>query len=138
MMNDIAKVKVGDQLPTFIRKGTVDHWNRFAAVNYEYAPPHWDYEVAQNEGFDAPFAMAPLQLAFFHAILRDWMGQTGRIIRISAKLKGPFFKDTILTVSGKIKAVDKRDRETFIDLDLAQIDDGDRSIAIGEAQIAFP
>ena len=49
-----------------------------------------------------------------------------------------YFKDTILTVSGKIKAVDKRDRETFIDLDLAQIDDGDRSIAIGEARIAFP
>jgi len=60
-MMSIDKLVVGEHLPVFEREGTVEHWNRFAAVNDEFAPHHWDYAVAEGEGFPAPFAMAPLQ-----------------------------------------------------------------------------
>ncbi len=91
-MTRIDKLTVGEQLPVFERKGTIEHWNRFAAVNDEFAAHHWDYAVSEEEGFPAPFAMAPLQLAFFHAMLRDWIGDNGRIVSVSAKLRGPFLR----------------------------------------------
>ena len=131
-------VKVGDQLPPFVREGTVAHWNRFAAVNYEFAAHHWDHEVAKSEGFDAPFAMAPLQLAFFHAMLRDWMGEGGRIVSIAAKLRAPFFKDQTVTATATVVALQSRDGETYVDLELAQVDAAERSIVIGTAQVVLP
>jgi len=136
-MTRIEKLTVGEQLPVFERKGTIEHWNRFAAVNDEFAAHHWDYAVSEEEGFPAPFAMAPLQLAFFHALLRDWMGDDGRIVSVSAKLRGPFFKDQLLTASGKITAVVRVEDEIVVDLELAQVDETDRSIAIGVARVAL-
>lgn len=70
-MSTTSNLLVGDELPLFVREGTIEHWNRFAAVNDEFAAHHWDAEVAKEEGFPAPFCMAPLQLAFLHAMLRD-------------------------------------------------------------------
>ena len=131
-------VKVGDRLPTFVREGTVAHWNRFAAVNYEFAAHHWDADVAQSEGFAAPFAMAPLQLAFFHAMLRDWMGQRGRIVSVSARLRAPFLKDATLSATATVTALHSRDGETYVDLELTQADGTDRPIAVGTAQVALP
>ena len=136
-MTRIDKLAVGEQLPVFERKGTIEHWNRFAAVNDEFAAHHWDYAVAEAEGFPAPFAMAPLQLAFFHAMLRAWIGDDGRIVSVSAKLRGPFFKDQLLTASGKVIALDHVEDEMVVDLELAQIDETDRSIAIGSARVAL-
>ena len=136
-MTRIDKLTVGELLPVFERKGTIEHWNRFAAVNDEFAAHHWDDAVAEEEGFPAPFAMAPLQLAFFHALLRDWMGDDGRIVSVSAKLRGPFFKDQLLTASGKITAVVRVEDEIVVDLELLQVDETDRSIAIGVARVAL-
>jgi hypothetical protein len=136
-MARIDKLNVGEQLPLFAREGTIEHWNRFAAVNDEFAAHHWDYVVAGEEGFDAPFAMAPLQLAFFHAMLREWMGDDGRIVSVSAKLRGPFFKDQWLTASGEVTALNRVEDEIVVDLELAQIDETGRSIAIGSARVAL-
>lgn len=136
-MSTGTEVKVGDEIPAFTRQGTIEHWNRFAAVNDEFAAHHWDRDVAKAEGFDAPFAMAPLQLAFLHAMLRSWMGDGGRIVSVSAKLRAPFFKDQTLTAAGRVTALNSVGDETLVDLELWQTDAGDRSIAIGTAQIAL-
>ena len=66
------------------------------AVYYPEAPPRqfWDEEYAattQFGGIVVPFAMAPLQLAFFHTMLRDWVGDDGRVVSVSVKLRGLFF-----------------------------------------------
>ena len=135
-MTGIDQLTVGVYLPRFERKGSIEHWNRFAAVNDEFAPHHWDYAVAKEEGFPAPFAMAPLQLAFFHAMLRDWIGDRGRIVSVSAKLRGPFFKDQVLIASGKVIALEQIEDETIIDLELSQDDDTGRSIATGIGKVA--
>ena len=136
-MSADIEVKVGDELPPFVRQGQVEHWNRFAAANYEFAPHHWDYEVAKHEGFDAPFAMAPLQLAFFHALLRDWMGDQGRIVSVASRLRGPFFKDQTLTATARVTGLAARGEEILVDLELAQTDATNRSIAVGTAQVAL-
>ena len=136
-MGTTIKVSVGDKLPLFVRDGTVEHWNRFAAVNNEFAAHHWDPDIAKAEGFPAPFCMAPLHLAFFHAMLRDWLGEGGRIISVTAKLKGPFFKGQTLTGLACVTGINVINGEKHADLDLSQIDETDRTIAIGKAQVAL-
>ncbi len=136
-MGTSIKVSVGDKLPLFVRDGTVEHWNRFAAVNDEFAAHHWDPEVAKEEGFPAPFCMAPLQLAFFHAMLRDWTGEDGRIVSVAAKLKGPFFKGQTLTGLACITEINVINGEKHVNLELSQTDETNRTIATGTAQVAL-
>tara|TARA_A100001037_G_C15017599_1_gene574742 strand:+ start:129 stop:578 length:450 start_codon:yes stop_codon:yes gene_type:complete len=134
---DNLDLKVGDQLPHFERNGTLEHWNRFAAVNCEFAPHHWDDGVANDEGFDRPFAMAPLQMAFFNSLLRDWLGENGRVVAVTAKLRGPFFKDTRLTTKATVSEIEEMEEGTYVLLDIAQVDDSDRSVATGTARVLF-
>ena len=50
---------------------------------------------------------------------------------------GFFFKDQLLTASGKVTALNRIEDEIVIDLELAQIDETGQSIAIGSARVAL-
>lgn len=65
------------------------------------------------------------------------MGDDGRIVAVSAKLKGPFFKGNTLTALARVSAINAAGDETLVDLDLSQTDESDRAIAVGTAQVSF-
>lgn len=137
-MLDVENIAVGDPVLAFTRDGTVAHWMRFAAANFEFAPHHWDDAVAQDEGFPGAFAMAPLQLAFLHAMLRAWIGETGRIVSVTMKLKSPFIRGRTLTAGGKVTAVRREAGEIFVDLEIWQDDDEGTRLSPGTATVALP
>jgi len=136
-MLDASVIAIGDELPAFTRDGTVEHWMRFAAANYEFSPHHWDGDVAREEGFPGAFAMAPLQHAFLHAMLRNWIGEVGRIVTVNIKLRSPFVCGRTLSAGGKVAAVRQEDEEVFIDLDIWQDDDEGTRLALGAATISL-
>ena len=132
-----GKIAVGDKLPPFEREGTVHHWMRFAAANYEFAAHHWDDDVAREEGFPGAFAMAPLQHAYLHAMLRDWIGETGRIVSVNMKLRSPFIRGRTLAAGGEVTAIRREEGEVFIDFDIWQDDDQGTRLSPGTATVAF-
>ena len=137
-MIDVNTIKVGDQVPEFKREGTYFHWNRFAAVNDEFAGHHMDDEVGRHEGFDAAFIMAPLEHAYLHAMLRDWMDHLGRIVRIDIRLKAPLLRGRWLTAGGEVTGVRREGGEVFVDLEVWEVDDQGTRLAPGTATIALP
>jgi acyl dehydratase len=130
--------KPGDALPPFSREGTVHHWNRFAAANYEFAGHHWDDDVARHEGFPAPFAMAPLLHAYLYAMLRAWAGPEARIAAVAIRLRSPFLKGRAMTAGGAVAAVRAEGGETVAELELWMDDDGGTRLSTGTATVAFP
>lgn len=137
-MIDIDSLEPGHQVPTFAREGTFHHWNRFAAVNDEFADHHMDDEVGRHEGFSASFIMAPMEHAYFHAMLRDWMGEEGRIVRVDIKLRNPLLRGRVLTAGGEVTGVRREGDEVFVDLDIWEDDDQGVRLSPGIAVVAFP
>ena len=137
-MLDPGSLNVGDELPSFSREGTVHHWNRFAAVNDEFAAHHWDDDVARHEGFPAPFAMAPLLHACLYAMLRDWAGPAARIEAVAIRLRSPFLKGRTMTASGRIAAIRRAYGEILADVELWMDDDRAVRLSTGTATVAFP
>ncbi|MGE0665015.1 MAG: hypothetical protein AB7O49_00540 [Sphingomonadales bacterium] len=137
-MPDPNMLSVGDRIPPFSREGTVHHWNRFAAVNYEFAAHHWDDDVARHEGFPAPFAMAPLLHAYLHAMLRDWAGPTACIAAVGIRLRAPFLKGRTMTAGGKITAVREDAGDIHAELELWVDDDTGARLSTGTATVTFP
>jgi acyl dehydratase len=131
-------LNVGDTLPSFSREGTVHHWNRFAAVNDEFAAHHWDDDVARHEGFPAPFAMAPLLHAYLHAMLRGWAGPAARIAAVGIRLRSPFLKGHTMTAGGTVTAVHEESGEIVAELELWMDDDTGARLSTGTASVALP
>jgi len=138
MTMDIASVKVGDELPVFEREGSLHHWNRFAAVNDEFADHHMDDEAGRSEGFEASFIMAPLEHAYLHAMLRGWMGEEGRIVRCDIRLRSPLLRGRTLTAGGRVTEIRREGDEVFIDLEVWEADDQGTMLVPGAATVAVP
>jgi acyl dehydratase len=133
-------LQVGASVPVWQREGTLDHWNRFAAANYEFAGHHMDDEVGRHEGFGGAFIMAPFAHAYLHCMLRDWMGDEAgaRIVNVDMRLKNPLLRGRTLTAGGEITAIREEGDEVFVDLDIWQIDDEGTQLGKGVATVALP
>jgi hypothetical protein len=139
MSVDVGTLEVGYRIPLWERQGTFDHWNRFAAANYEFAGHHMDDEVGRFEGFNGAFIMAPFAHAYLHAMLRQWMGDDGdaRIIMVDMRLKNPLGRGRTLTAGGEITGIRREGHEVIVDLDIWQIDDEATQLGKGVATVAF-
>lgn len=138
MTVDVQKLAAGLELPTFEREGTLLHWARYAAVNPAHiVGHHLDDDVARSEGFDAAFIMAPLEHAYLHAMLRNWMGRQGRVLSLNIRLRRPLLRGRTLTAGGTVTAVRRQHDLVVADLDVWERDDLGELLAPGTAEVAL-
>src|ERR1700761_8347767 len=128
---------VGDTLPEFTRETGLHNWNRYAAVNHEFVPIHMDDQAGQAAGYPTAFGMGNLQWAFLHNLLREWLGDSGHIVRVACQFRAPNIKG--MTVTAKGVATERRTENgiQLIDLDVWTEDQDGNSMAPGNATIAL-
>jgi hypothetical protein len=135
---DVHTVKVGDEVPMFSRVGTLHAWNRYAAVNDEFVDIHMDDESGKAAGYPAAFSMGNLQFAYLHDMLREWIGDDGRIVGVNVQFRGAFVRHTIIVARGRVTDVRVEGGETVVGLE-AWTEDGDgKRMAVGTAMVAVP
>jgi acyl dehydratase len=131
----------GEEIPTFVRETGFANWNRYAAVNDEFVPIHMDSEAGRAAGYPSAFGMGNLQFAYLHNLLRQWVGDEGRIVRVACQFRSPNLKGQTVTAHGRIVAVREDGSgsgQTLVDLEIwTENDRGDR-LAPGAATIALP
>jgi len=117
-MSTLADLSVGSEIPRFVREGTLHHWNRFAAVNDEFADHHMEDEAARHEGFPSAVGMGPLIFSLYHALLREWLGGDGRIVSVTMQLRGPWVRGHMLVLRGEVTGVRDEDGGRYVDLNV--------------------
>jgi acyl dehydratase len=76
---------LGDEpLPSFSRRVTLMELNRFAGANREWGQYHMDPEFARSLGLAGALVIEHLKLAYLANMLEDWLGEDGRIQRLTA------------------------------------------------------
>jgi len=136
MSLDAASIGPGVQIPTWSREGTLDAWNRFAAVDGVFAGHHMDDEIGRQEGFAAAFMSAPNAQAYLHSMLRTWLDGSGRIVNVDIRLKKPFLRGRTLHSGGEVAAIRPEGHELFVDLTIWQVDDEGAQVGVGVATVA--
>jgi acyl dehydratase len=124
-MSSVA-INVGDELPVFQRRTGLAEWNRYAAVNDEFVPIHMDDEAGRAAGFQSALGMGNLQIAYLHNLVRDWLGDRGRILTLSCRFNAPNLKDTVIRAGGRVTAVTPTENGIEIALDVWTADAGNR------------
>ena len=130
-------LRVGAEIPVFVRATGPANWNRYAAVNDEFVAIHMDDEAGRGAGAAGAFGMGNLQWAYMHNMLRDWAGESGRIAAASCQFRGLNLKDQTVSAHGRVTAVRTDGGETTVDLDLwTEVEDGP-TLAKGAATVSL-
>ena len=129
---------VGQELPVFERMAGFHAWNRYAAVNEEFVPIHMDDEAGKRAGNAGAFGMGNVQVSYLHALLRQWMGDDGRIVSVACQMRAPSLRGLLTTAHGRVTAVRHEGDETLVDLEVwTQTEEGTKQ-APGTATVALP
>jgi acyl dehydratase len=133
----VKNVQVGDQLPSFQRATGFHHWNRYAAVNDEFVPIHMDDEAGKAAGYSSAFGMGNLQWSYLHNMLRNWIGDDGRILRLSCQFRAPNTKGQTVTAHGIVTAIHQDGGQQVVDVEIwTETQDGTK-LAPGSATVAL-
>lgn len=135
---DPASIQIGDTIPQLTRTLGLANWNRFAAVNYEFVPIHMDDEAGRNAGYDGAFGMGNLQMSLLHIVLRNFVGDRGRIDSVSCQFRGANLKGQTVTASGRVTARTMVGTDLQLDLDVWTEADGATRLAVGAARVTIP
>ena len=127
--------QAGDTLPTFERTTGFANWNRYAAVNDEFVPIHMDDEAGRAAGYPTAFGMGNLQWSYLHSMVRDWLGDDGRILKVGCQFRAPNIKGMTVTARGVVTAVRVDSGHRFADLDVWTEDDEGKKLAPGSATV---
>jgi len=140
MAVDRNTVTVGTELPAFVRTTGFHNWNRYAAVNDEFVPIHMDDEAGRAQGFPGAFGMGNLMWSYLHNLVRDWMGDDGRIVAMGSSFRSPNLRDMTIEARGTVTAVRDENGERLVDLELAVVDhdDPDKVLVPATATVALP
>jgi acyl dehydratase len=125
----------GAELPAFVRETGLPNWNRYAAVNDEFIPIHMEDEAGRAAGFPTAIGMGNLLWSYAHILLRDWMGEHGRIEQVSAKFQQPNLRNTTVTVHGRVAEASPADGGARVAVELWTTDDTGRTLTTGQATV---
>jgi MaoC like domain len=134
----ISELTVGAEIPVFQRATGLQNWNRYAAVNDEFVDFHMDDEAGRAAGFATAFGMGNLQWSYLHSLLRNWIGDSGRIVQVACQFRSPNLRNQVVTAHGKITAIRTEGGETVVDLDVWTENDSGQAMAPGSATVVLP
>ncbi|HEX4244299.1 MAG TPA: MaoC/PaaZ C-terminal domain-containing protein [Acidimicrobiales bacterium] len=129
---------VGDEIPPFVRTTGFAHWNRYAAVNDEFVPIHMDDGAGREAGYPSAIGMGNLQWAFLHNVLREWMGEDGRIEQVACQFRSPNLRDQTVSARGRIEAIRPDGDRVVVELTVWTEVDGGDPLAPGTATVSLP
>jgi acyl dehydratase len=130
-------LSVGTELTPFVRETRMENWNRFAAVMDEFVPHHMDDDDGRKSGMPGAFGMGNLQSSYMHNLLRDWMGEKGRIRNFTIQWHQVNLKNTVVTARGSITAVEDTADGKVVSLEMWTEDNNDRKLASGTAKVVL-
>ncbi len=130
-------LSVGTELTPFVRETRMENWNRFAAVMDEFVPHHMDDDDGRKSGMPGAFGMGNLQSSYMHNLLRDWMGDKGRIRNFTIQWHQVNLKNTVVTARGSITAVEDTADGKVVSLEMWTEDNNDRKLASGTAKVVL-
>jgi acyl dehydratase len=134
-MVDVSSVKAGDELEPFSRETDLAVWNRYAAVNDEYVPIHMDDEAGRASGLPGAIGMGNLQWAYLHNVVRQWIGEKGRIVTMACQFRNPNLRGQTVTAHGRVTKVEVGPDGVDVDLDVWTQDQDGNKLAPGSCTV---
>lgn len=134
-MIDVNSLQAGYELEPFARTTDLAVWNRYAAVNDEYVPIHMDDEAGRAAGLPGAIGMGNLQWAYLHNVVRQWIGDQGRIVKLACQFRNPNLRGQTVSAHGRVTKVERGPDGVDVDLEVWTQDQDGRKLAPGSCTV---
>ncbi len=135
-MGQLAEPKEGMNLPEVKKHVTQDDINLYAEASQDFNPIHIDEEFARKTPLGGTIAHGMLVLAYVSQMMANafgWRWLTGG--KLSVRFKTPARPGDTITVSGKIRKLQKNGEQTLIICDVLCRNQKGESVITGEARV---
>lgn len=131
-------VTAGATLPPYSVELTLQRLVMEAGANRDFAPAHFDRELARAEGRQDVFANTMLLQTLFEVMLRQWMGPAGRIRKLGLRMHAMNYADQTLSAHGAVtKCIAGRASGT-VELEIWQQTPAQGRTVTGKAVVELP
>lgn len=127
-------VNVGDNLEPRSKSATRTQLFLFSAATLNPHRIHYDPDYAKEEGHPDVLVHGPLQGAWLHQYVRDWVGPQGRIEELEWQNRKSALPETELTFRGRVTAIEGAD----ILLEVWEEDSTGAILMPGTARVLLP
>ena len=131
-------VAVGSEIPPLVKQPTTRQLVMWAGASGDYNPIHYDKDLAQSRGL--PGVIVPGQLAgsFLGQLITDWIGEQGRLSKLSCSYKGMNLPGEALTCGGKVSQKYVEQGEHCVECNLwVENEKGEKTVT-GMATVVLP
>ncbi|MDH3705334.1 MAG: MaoC/PaaZ C-terminal domain-containing protein [Acidimicrobiia bacterium] len=134
-----GSVSEGDELPPLDHDVTATTVVLGALASRDWRPMHHDYDFAVNRnGTQDIFLNTPNLAAWFERYITDWTGPTGRLGKMTFRMRDSVFPNDTMSVRGTVTGTDVDAAGCgWVDLDIT-IAVGDRVCTTCAARVALP
>ena len=132
---DIAE---GDKITPLVKQPTTRQLVMYAGASGDYNPIHYDKDYALERGLPGVIVHGQLAGCFLGQMLTDWMGDGGRLKKLSLSYKGMNFPGDTLTCRGTITKKYVEDGRHYIACSIWIEKAGGEKTLTGTAIVALP
>ncbi|MDH4170583.1 MAG: hypothetical protein OEW42_13440 [Acidimicrobiia bacterium] len=132
-------ITVGDDLPPLDHEVTATTVVLGALASRDWRPMHHDYDFAVNRnGTQDIFLNTPNLAAWFERYITDWTGPTGRLGKMTFRMRDSVYPKDLMTIRGTVTAAEVTpDACGWVDIDIT-LAVGDRVCTTCAARVAVP
>jgi acyl dehydratase len=112
------EVEVGTEVPSLARKVSLLNLIKYAAASWEFFLVHIDKEFARKQGFKDVIIPAAYFGASLAKMISDWMGNRGRLKKLSYKVTVMCFVGDTLICKGKVIKKYREAGHNLVDCDI--------------------
>jgi acyl dehydratase len=112
-------IETGQDIPHQVKEMlTTRGLVKWAAAARDFYEIHYDKDFARSAGMPDVIAHGPYKLALLERLLQEWMGDLGRLLKISCTHKASNFPGETLTGKGKITKKYVKDGRNMVECEI--------------------
>ena len=128
----------GSELPALVKYPTTMQLVKYAGASGDFYQIHYDKDFALANGLPGVIVHGWLTLAFLGQMVTDWLGDGGRLVKLSGSYRGMNKVHEVIICSGKVTKKYVENGVNLARLDIwAENPQGDKTVT-GTAVVALP
>jgi acyl dehydratase len=131
-------VEIGMELPPLVKKPTKRQLVKWAGASGDFNELHYDKDFATSLGFPSVIVHGRLKAAFLGQLITDWIGEQGRLKKLSCSYRGNDFPGDEITCKGRVIKKYVQDSEHIVECEIWTENPRGEKTTPGMAVVALP
>lgn len=132
------EVNEGEEIPPLVRNLTKKSLVIYAVTAGDLYELHYDKDTATAQGFKDVIVQGRLKGALLAQAADQWVGEDGKIKKLTCNNRGADYPGDDFTVKGKVTGKYQQDGENLVDIDLWGENPAGDKTTFGTAVVSLP